>query len=244
VQRSARTTTCSDADARALADEGSVGPERFTVIPNGTNVPDAVISQEDRAALSARWRHRYWTAGSTGAEPEHLAVFFGSWHPPNLDAVELLIEAAAELPTTLILSVGFHGQAFLNRLVPPNLVFPGMVTTRTKDRLLQAADVALNPMRLGSGTNLKLLEYLAVGVPVVSTPFGARGIDVVDGEHLRFAEPVVFARTVAEVLADPVAAHAQAEAARVLVTDRYSWDSLGSRLADVVSDIVPAEARQ
>ncbi|WP_421119176.1 glycosyltransferase [Aquihabitans daechungensis] len=244
VQRSARTTTCSDADATALAAEGEVDSERFTVIPNGTTVPDAVIGADDRAARSARWRHRYWTAGSTGAEPEHLAVFFGSWHPPNLDAVELLIEAAAELPTTLILSVGFHGQAFLHRVVPPNLVFPGMVTTRTKDRLLAAADVALNPMRLGSGTNLKLLEYLAVGVPVVSTPFGARGIEVADGEHLRFAEPSDFAAVVAEVLADPAAAHARAEAARALVRDRYSWDSLGSRLADVVSDIVPSEARK
>ncbi len=244
VQRSARTTTCSAADAAALAAASDTNPERFTVIPNGTTVPETVISADDRSAQGARWRHRYWTAGSTGGEPEHLAVFFGSWHPPNLDAVELLIEVAAELPTTLILSAGFHGQAFLNRLVPPNLVFPGMVTTRTKDRLLQTADVALNPMRLGSGTNLKLLEYLAVGVPVVSTPFGARGIDVIDGEHLRFAEPDAFAAVIAEVLDDPDAAQTRAEAARALVSARYSWDSLGPALADVVSDIVPSEARK
>ncbi|MCU1371032.1 MAG: putative glycosyltransferase [Ilumatobacteraceae bacterium] len=244
VVRSARTTTCSDADADALGTDAGVAPARFTVIPNGTVVPVAVTAPETRAAQSARWRHRYWTAGSTGAEPEHLAVFFGSWHPPNLDAVELLIEVAAELPSTLILSVGFHGQAFLHRVVPGNLVFPGMVTTRTKDRLLGAADVALNPMRLGSGTNLKLLEYLAVGTPVVSTPFGARGIDVVDGEHLRFAEPDRFAATVAEVLADPASAQVRAEAARALVRERYSWDSLGTALARVVADIVPAEARQ
>ena len=244
VQRSARTTTCSEADALVLAEESAVGPERFTVIPNGTVVPADVIAPDQRAALSRRWRHRYWTAGSTGAEPEHLAVFFGSWHPPNLDAVELLIEVAAELPTTLILSVGFHGQAFLHRVVPDNLVFPGMVTTRTKDRLLRAADVALNPMRLGSGTNLKLLEYLAVGIPVVSTPFGARGIDVVDGRDLRLAEPGAFAGAVAEVLADPAQAQARAEAARALVSDRYSWDRLGASLADVVADIVPAEARK
>lgn len=171
-------------------------------------------------------------------------MFFGSWHPPNLDAVELLIEVADALPTTLVLSVGFHGQAFLHRLVPPNLVFPGMVTTRTKDRLLRAADVALNPMRLGSGTNLKLLEYLAVGTPVVSTPFGARGIDVVDGEHLRFAEPDAFAAVLAEVLADPAAAHERARAARALVSERYGWGSLGRELAAVVAEIVPAEARR
>ncbi len=244
VRRSARTTTCSDADAVALAAGAGVGPDHFAVIPNGTTIPATVISPEDRAERSARWRHRYWTAGSIGAEPEHLAVFFGSWHPPNLDAVELLIEVAAELPSTLILSVGHHGQAFGGRILPPNLVFPGRVALRTKDLLLDAADVALNPMRLGSGTNLKLLEYLAVGTPVVSTPFGARGIDVVDGEHLRFAEPDRFAAVVAEVLADPAAAHQRAEAARALVSSRYSWDGLGGRLADVVREIVPAEARK
>lgn len=244
VFRSDRTTTCSPIDSLGLIEATGLPAEHFTVIPNGTAVPERLISREARATQGSRWRHRYWTAGSTGAEPEHLAVFFGSWHPPNIDAVELLIEAATELPTTLILSVGFHGQAFLNRVVPPNLVFPGIVSTRAKDRLLQIADVALNPMRLGSGTNLKLLEYLAVGVPVVSTPFGARGIDVVDGRHLRFAEPDRFAAVVAEVLAEPDAAQDRAVAAHTLVRDRYTWDSLGADLAGVVTDIVPSEARK
>ena len=244
VQASARTTTCSQADADALAAESDQPPGHFTVIPNGTVVPDEVPTPDDRRALSTRWRGRYWAAGSSGARPEHLAVFFGSWHPPNIDAAELLIEIAPLLPDTLILSVGHHGEAFLHRRGPDNLVFTGTVTTAAKDRLLGAADVALNPMRLGSGTNLKLLEYLAVGTPVVSTPFGARGIDVVDGEHLRFAEPAAFAATVAEVLADPADAQRRAEAGRALVTSRYAWDRLGADLAAVVTDIVPVEARQ
>ena len=244
VQRSAKVATCSEADAAALAANSGRGLGDFAVIPNGTTIPAEVIDPAARAELSAAWRRRYWTAGSIGAEPEHLAVFFGSWHPPNLDAVELLIQVAEQVPTTLILSVGHHGLAFQGRILPSNLVFPGRVSTRTKDLLLDAADVALNPMRFGSGTNLKLLEYLAVGTPVVSTPFGARGIDVVDGEHLRFAEPDRFADVLVDVLADPAGAQVRAEAARALVSERYSWDRLGSALADVVSDIVPAEARR
>jgi glycosyltransferase involved in cell wall biosynthesis len=247
IARAGRTTTCSAADAEALAAEvggaADVGG-RFVVVPNGTTLPDDVPTPEERRAASERWRRHYWTAGSTGAQPEHLAVFFGSWHPPNLDAVELLIEAAAELPDVLVLSVGFHGEAFRHRLVPDNLVFAGMVTTLAKDRLLRAADVALNPMRTGSGTNLKLLEYLAVGVPVVSTPFGARGIDVVDGEHLRFAEPAGFAAAVADVLAHPEAAALRAVAGRALVAERYGWDALGQRLASVVDDLVPVAPRR
>jgi glycosyltransferase involved in cell wall biosynthesis len=243
VERAGCTTTCSEADAEALAREVATA-SRFQVVPNGTSIPEQVPTPEERATASRAWRRRYWTTGSTAPEPAHLAVFFGSWHPPNLDAAELLIEVAPLLPEVLILSVGHHGEAFRRRLVPDNLVFTGMVTTRAKDRLLRAADVALNPMRVGSGTNLKLLEYLAVGTPVVSTPFGARGIDVVDGEHLLFAEPDAFAAGIRATLADPDAAARRSEAGRALVAERYGWDGLGRRLAEVVDDLVPVTPRQ
>ncbi|MCB0961885.1 MAG: glycosyltransferase family 4 protein [Acidimicrobiales bacterium] len=238
-----RVTTCSTADAERLA-ELADGPIATAVVPNGTVLVDDVPTPDERRAAAARWCERYWLAGSMGARPEHLAVFFGSWHPPNLDAVELLAEVAPELDDVLILSVGHHGDAFARRVVPPNLVFAGRVGVRAKDRLLRTADVALNPMRQGSGTNLKLLEYLAGATPVVSTPFGARGIDVVDGVHLRFAEPDRFAEVVREVLADPTGAAARADAGRALVAERYGWGALGARLADVVADLVGAEVRK
>lgn len=238
VRRAHRVTTCSADDAAALAAESDLRVEHFTVVPNGTHIPDAVPTAAERAAQGERWRRRYWTAGSMSAQPEHLAVFFGSWHPPNLDAAELLLQIAPQLPQVLFLSVGRHGQAFEHHPIPPNLIFTGMVSERAKDRLLGAADLALNPMRIGSGTNLKLLEYLAAGIPVVSTPFGARGIDVVDGEHLRFAEPHAFADAIAQVLADPAGAAARADAARALVAERYSWDRLGGQLAGLVTDLV------
>lgn len=244
VATAARIAACSDADARALAELGGRAVDDVTVIPNGTTLVEAVPTPAERAEASERWRRRFWATGSLAPRPDHLAVFFGSWHPPNLDAVELLAEVARQLPDVLVLSVGHHGQAFLHRITPPNLVFTGMVTTSAKDRLLGAADVALNPMRLGSGTNLKLLEYLAVGVPVVSTPFGARGIDVVDGEHLLLAEPDRFAAAVRASLDDPAAAHRRAAAGRALVAERYGWDALGRRLARAVDDLVPAAPRK
>ena len=52
------------------------------------------------------------------------------------------------------------------------------------------------------------------------------------------------ARRLQAFLADPGAAHRRAEAARALVAERYSWDHLGARLARVVAEIVPAEARK
>lgn len=235
--------TCSAEDAAALAELAGADAPPFTVVANGTDVPDAIAPLARRTERSARWRRRYWTAGSRQRQPTHLAVFFGSWHPPNLDAAELILEVAPELPDVLFLAVGRHGDAFALRPTPPNVVFAGQVPLRAKDELLAAADVALNPMRLGSGSNLKLLEYLAAGIPVVSTPFGARGVDVADDVHLRFAEPERFAEVLAEVLAHPDDAHRRAEEGHRLVADRYSWDVLGGQLAELVASVAPVRSK-
>ena len=77
------------------------------------------------------------------------------------------------------------------------------VIERVKRTLLAAADVALNPVLHGSGTNLKVIEYLASGVPVVSTAFGVRGLDVGNGRHLLVAEPHEMVAAVERVFADP-----------------------------------------
>ena len=48
--------------------------------------------------------------------------------------------------------------------------------------------MALNPIPYGSGTNLKMLEYFAFGIPVISTPIGARGLSIENGRHAIICE--------------------------------------------------------
>ncbi len=238
VREAAAITACSEPDAEGLAQRYGRDLDAFTVIPNGTIVPATVPTPAERAALRERWLARYRLLGPGGRPPTHLAVFFGSWHPPNLDAVALLADVAAALPRLLIISAGSHGLAFTERVVPPNLVFAGMVSDRAKAKLLAAADVALNPMRTGSGTNLKLIEYLAAGVPVVSTGFGVRGVDVADGRHLLVADPEHFADAVAASLAEPDAAAARAARGRIIAAEGYGWPALGARFAEVVTAVI------
>lgn len=69
---------------------------------------------------------------------------------------------------------------------------------------LRAASVAVNPTVSGSGVNIKLVEYLSVGVPVVSTTKGQAGLGVTPGLDLRVAdEPTAFADEVNHLLASP-----------------------------------------
>ena len=63
----------------------------------------------------------------------------------------------------------------LSAALPANVVVLGAVEESAKWMAFAAADIGLNPMEHGSGTNIKLLEYAAAGLVVVSTRFGARG---------------------------------------------------------------------
>jgi glycosyltransferase involved in cell wall biosynthesis len=80
------------------------------------------------------------------------------------------------------------------------------------------------PLRAGGGTRLKILEAFAAGVPVVSTPLGAAGLEVVDGEHLLLAEdPGALAAATLRLIEDDDLAERLARQARSLVLERYDW---------------------
>lgn len=92
---------------------------------------------------------------------------------------------------------------------------------------LRDASLLAVPLEAGGGTRLKILEAFAAGLPVVSTPVGAEGIDARDGEHLRIAPRSLFAGAVSAVLLDPDLATALAARARRLALETYDWSSVG-----------------
>ncbi|HYI61619.1 MAG TPA: glycosyltransferase family 4 protein [Acidimicrobiales bacterium] len=239
--RAAAITACSAEDAEALAALGQRPRADTAVVPNGTDCAALVPpTPEDRARDGERWRARAAAVDPGFAATRALAVFFGSWHPPNLAAAELLLEVAGQVPDVAFVLGGRHGDAFAGRALPPNLAFAGVVSDRAKAVLLRSAQVALNPMTFGSGTNLKIIEYLAAGVPVVSTDVGARGLEVVAGQHLLVVGADDVAAGVRAVVDDPGAAARRAAAGRALVEERYDWAQVGDRLAAVVARVAGA----
>ena len=69
---------------------------------------------------------------------------------------------------------------------------------------------------------VKILEAMAMGVPVVSTTIGCEGLDVRDGEHLLVADtPTAFAKACARVLQEKELALRLARSARQLIFERY-----------------------
>jgi len=104
---------------------------------------------------------------------------------------------------------------------------PGVrVTGRVEDvrPYYAKAKVAVALFRYGGGTKLKVLEAMALGVPVVATPVGCQGIEVTPGKHL-FKEDneEAFAQRVVNLLQDESLRRQMTTEARRLVEERYSW---------------------
>jgi len=81
------------------------------------------------------------------------------------------------------------------------------------------------PLLSGGGVRVKILEAMAMGVPVVSTTVGCEGLDVHSGEHLLVADtPREFASACTSVLQDADLAHRLTENARQLILERYNTE--------------------
>jgi len=112
-----------------------------------------------------------------------------------------------------------------------------VVTGRVDDvsGYFRRARVFVCPLRVGSGTRLKILEAFSWGVPVVSTGLGSSGIEARDGEHVLLADdPQGFARKVLDVLGDDGLARRLGEAGRELVRSRYTWEAVVGTLNEKV----------
>jgi glycosyltransferase involved in cell wall biosynthesis len=111
---------------------------------------------------------------------------------------------------------------------------PGVEVTGTVEDVrpyYREALATVVPLRVGSGTRLKILEAMAAGVPVVSTRLGAEGLEVTPGRDILLAETPAETLAAIEALADSTDRwRAISEAARELVRTRYDWPILGEKL--------------
>jgi polysaccharide biosynthesis protein PslH len=85
-----------------------------------------------------------------------------------------------------------------------------------------AASALAVPILSGGGVRVKILEAMAMGVPVVSTTIGCEGLNVRNGEHLLVADtPEAFAHAAAKILQDKALAGCLAQNARQLILEQY-----------------------
>lgn len=100
-----------------------------------------------------------------------------------------------------------------------------------------AATVCVVPIREGGGTRLKILEAMALGTPVVATPKGAEGLNVVNGEHCLIASsPEAFAAQTVSLLRRADLRERFAASARSLVEREFSWEQIGRQFVGLIEE--------
>jgi Glycosyl transferases group 1 len=107
-------------------------------------------------------------------------------------------------------------------------------------RFYERAHIAVVPLRAAGGTRIKILEAFAQGCPVVSTPTGARGLAVTDGEQLVVTagddDDLAFAEAVVELARDEDRRARLARAARAFVVAHHDRREVGAQLAALVEE--------
>jgi glycosyltransferase involved in cell wall biosynthesis len=187
-------------------------------------------------------------AGRVCSEPYNL-VFSGSmdWLP-NEDAVwyfakTILPRIAAEIPRVTLTVVGRKPSARLTELArnDPRLHVTGYVDDVRP--YLERAGVYVVPLRIGSGTRLKIFEAMAMEKPVVATPVGAEGLRVTDGRELLLADsPDAFADAVVRLLRDRKLAKALAIQGACRVRRDFGWQNTAARFAEICERVLRDEA--
>jgi glycosyltransferase involved in cell wall biosynthesis len=218
--------TMSDHD-RAIAIENGANPRTTAAIPNGVDL------------------HRYAPEPRQTTGP--VVLFVGSFrHLPNLLAFEALRQTIMpivwrELPDCcldVIAGPDHERAARLARKLPllagdPRISLQGFVEDVRPS--YRECDVVAIPLPVSAGTNIKLMEAMACGRAVVSTPVGCVGLELRDGVDLLIRDiGEMFAEGLIALLKDQQFRESMARTARETAEARLGWDAIAqTALSDV-----------
>lgn len=215
-----RLVVCSESDRDRLASIGAVGA---AVVPNVYPAPARPLGRD-----------------TVGAPPTLSLV--GTLHyAPNVDAARFMVREVLPIvrrtrPDVRLRLVGQRSPATDELVSEPGVEATGFV--ENLDVELARADVAVVPIRVGSGTRIKILEAFAHRIPVVSTSVGADGLDVNDRNELLIADDADgFAAACIELVNDVELRRSLTEAGQRRWAESYDSDAFARALADVVADV-------
>ena len=200
--------TCSEEDRKKICEVYHIPREKIIVVPNGVNTKEIQFT-----SVQQRRQNKM----KLGLNEEKIGVFMGSWHGPNLEACKVLFQIAERCPDAKFMLMGSQCGYFKDKALPENVALMGLVSEETKAAVFRTVDFALNPMYSGSGTNLKMFDYMASGLPIITTEFGARGIEKKDS--------FIIANTVDEFVEAVNGFSLEQEAQQVVQARAYAEDT-------------------
>jgi GT2 family glycosyltransferase len=213
---------------------------------------ETAILNELAPDADARTVPAYCFAGAHDVDPleQRSGVLFvaGFGHPPNIDAAlwlhaEVMPKVWEKRPDVKLSLVGSNPTEPVMRLQGDNTEVTGYVTDEALARYYATARIAVVPLRFGAGIKLKVVEALQHGVPLVTTPVGAQGLDGLENVALIDDDAEALAADILELLADDAAWHRHSQAGIAFVAEHFSPAAMRDVLASAIGVPVGEHAR-
>ncbi len=189
----------------------------------------------------------YFSPQPGGARGMTLVFHGNLGYPPNADAAVDLADNILPLIRCQVPDVVFHlvgaDPTPAVRALSSRSGITLSINLPDLRPALATARVYVCPVRHGGGIKNKLLEAMAMQLPVVSYPEATLAIEAVRGTHLLIASgPDEFARQVVDLLRNPQRAGTLAEAGRLLTQERYSWEARAASFERLYENIIEERA--
>jgi glycosyltransferase involved in cell wall biosynthesis len=218
LKNAAHVLACSERDAHNLINEVPEVEDKLTVIPNCVNLEEYQKFQKEHTIVRN--------------DPELRTVLFIGLlsYPPNRDAVDAICSQIAP-------NFGKNVQFVIIGKNPPNISKPANVQflgyVADVKEYIQNSDICIAPLRYGSGTRFKILEYMAMGKPVVSTSKGAEGIDYTNYVDIIIEDNFTeFSGRIDDLLQNRAMREKLGKNAQQLIQQKYDWEIYRKPLHD------------
>jgi Glycosyl transferases group 1 len=231
VLREREITVARSADAVSLVGAGEAAElQRRAGVPVAC-LPMAVAVSDPPAPVGRNPGDRFACLGGMDFQANLTSL---RWF-----AAELLPAIRQRRPGFQLDMIGFCPDDVRAELTRPGLSFSGYVEDLAGELRGYRGFVA--PIDSGTGVKTKVLDAMAVGLPVVSTPLGVAGLDVEDGRQCLIArEPGDFAAAVERLSEDPEEAARIGSEARALVLRSFAPEVIAERWREVIASIPDA----
>ncbi|MCX7839741.1 MAG: glycosyltransferase, partial [Anaerolineae bacterium] len=239
---------CSEADARAIETLLEIRDWRLAVGGQRSSVgghQSAIGNRQSKITVIPNGVDTEFYTPRERARDEPTLVFTGKMDfRPNVDAMlwfarDILPRVRAEIPHAHLVIVGQKPAPAIRALAQqPDITVTGWVDD-TRPYIADAA-IYVVPLRMGSGTRLKVLEAMAMGQAIVSTTRGIEGLALTPEREVILADTAAdFARAIVTLLCDPARRRALGQNARARAVAQYDWRHIIPRFDQVyVTDVL------
>ncbi len=124
----------------------------------------------------------------------------------------------------------------IKSLKDPSIIFDENAPSET-ELIFQEADLLLAPIRVGGGSNFKILEAMASGTPVITSSLGNEGIQARNNSEILISEkPDEYASSVLALIEDKYFYEKVARNGRNFIEENFDWQKISAKLDFVYND--------